>query len=75
MFTVQAVDQSGLSTLSVQTLIKMQYEFGDYFDELFADGLKRLISTTKQKMKAIKHLEALKAQKRESEDGNMISNS
>jgi hypothetical protein len=57
MFTVQSINQSGLLTLSTESLVKMQYEFGDYFEELFQDGLQRLIITTKQKMKAIVYLE------------------
>lgn len=57
LFTVQALEQSGLLTLSVDYLLKMQFEFHDYFDDLFADGLQRLVSTTKQKMRAIVYLE------------------
>ena len=57
MFTVQSINQSGLLTLRTESLVKMQYEFGDYFEELFQDGLQRLIITTKQKMKAIVYLE------------------
>jgi hypothetical protein len=61
MFTVQSIEQSGLLTLSTEALCKMKYEFGDYADELFEDGLQRLIITTKEKMKAVIHLEEMKS--------------
>ena len=41
-------------TLTLETLTKMQYEFCEYFDDLFQDGIHRLMSTTRQKMKANK---------------------
>ena len=46
-FTVQALKLSGLLTLPLETLVKMQFEFCDYFDELFEDGILRLLNTTK----------------------------
>lgn len=38
-FTVQALKLSGLLTLPLEMLVKMQFEFCDYFDELFEDGI------------------------------------
>jgi len=38
----------------------MQFEFKEIFQELFKDGLRRLMQSTKQKMRAIVFLERKK---------------
>ena len=54
-FTVQATKACSLLTLSTDNLFKMQYEFADQFDEIFRDGLKRLIDASRNKYMAIMH--------------------
>lgn len=58
-FTVQALIECELLTLTLEELDALKFEFPDIFQELFQNSIKRLKGALKQKYEAIKLCETL----------------